>query len=338
MLSPAESDALFLSLSVAARSVAFNLPFAILVAWLLARTRFAGRTVFDAFVHLPLVLPPVVVGYLLLVLFGVRGPIGGWLYDNFGIQLAFTSAGAAFATAVMSFPLVVRSIRISLEGLDRGLEDAARTLGAGPLDRFFSITLPLIAPGILAGAVTAFAAGLGEFGAVITFASNIPGETRTLPLALYTALQTPDGDALAARLALISLSLGTRGAAGGGVLRATPAPHAGRLMLRVQLRKRRGEFLAPRRFPRARAGNDRALRPLGLRQVDFDLPHRRAASPDAGTCRSATRCWSTPSAISRWMRAIGASAWCSRMRGCFRICRCSATCSTARNGSRAAAL
>jgi molybdate transport system permease protein len=211
MLSAAESDALLLSLSVAARSVALNLPFAILVAWLLARTRFAGRTVFDALVHLPLVLPPVVVGYLLLLLFGVRGPIGGWLSDNFGIQLAFTSTGAALATAVMSFPLVVRSIRISLDALDPGFEDAARTLGAGPFDRFFSITLPLIAPGILAGGITAFAAGLGEFGAVITFASNIPGETRTLPLALYTALQTPDGDAMAARLALISFSLGLTG-------------------------------------------------------------------------------------------------------------------------------
>jgi molybdate transport system permease protein len=211
MLSAAEAEALTLSLSVAARSVLFNLPFAIGVAWLLARTRFAGRTVFDAFVHLPLVLPPVVVGYLLLLLFGVRGPIGGWLYENFGIQLAFTSTGAALATAVMSFPLVVRAIRISLEALDRGLDDAARTLGAGALDRFFSITVPLIAPGILAGVITAFAAGLGEFGAVITFASNIPGETRTLPLALYTALQTPDGDALAARLALISFSLGLAG-------------------------------------------------------------------------------------------------------------------------------
>jgi molybdate transport system permease protein len=211
MLTPAESAALLLSLSVAARSVLLSLPFAILVAWLLTRTRFAGRTIFDAFVHLPLVLPPVVVGYLLLLLFGVRGPIGSWLYQNLGIQLAFTSAGAALATAVMSFPLVVRSIRISLDTLDRGLEEAARTLGAGPFDRFFSITLPLIAPGVLAGAVTAFAAGLGEFGAVITFASNIPGETRTLPLALYTAMQTPDGDALAARLAAISFSLGLAG-------------------------------------------------------------------------------------------------------------------------------
>src|SRR5262252_8146166 len=211
MLSSAESEALLLSLSIAARSVLFNLPFALLVAWLLTRTRFAGRTVFDAFVHLPLVLPPVVVGYLLLVLFGVRGPIGGWLYESFGIRLAFTSTGAALATAVMSFPLVVRSIRISLEALDRGLEDAARTLGAGPLDRFLSITLPLISPGILAGAVTAFAAGLGEFGAVITFASNIPGVTRTLPLALYTAMQSPGGDALALRLAILSFALGVLG-------------------------------------------------------------------------------------------------------------------------------
>jgi molybdate transport system permease protein len=211
LLSPEETEAVALSLSIAARSVAFNLPFAIAVAWLLTRARFAGRTLFDALVHLPLVLPPVVVGYLLLVVFGVRGPIGGWLYEHFGIRLAFTSTGAALATAVMSFPLVVRAIRISLENVDRGLEDAARTLGAGPIDRFVSITLPLMAPGILAGAIIAFAAGLGEFGAVVTFASNIPGETRTLPLALYTALQTPNGDALAARLAAISLSLGLAG-------------------------------------------------------------------------------------------------------------------------------
>jgi molybdate transport system permease protein len=211
MLGDFELQALWLSVSIATRAVLINLPFAILVAWLLTRARFAGRTMFDAFVHLPLVLPPVVVGYLLLLLFGIRGPIGGWLHDTFGIQLAFSGAGAALATAVMSFPLVVRSIRIALEAVDPGLEDAARTLGAGPWDRFFSVTLPLMAPGVLAGAVTAFAAGLGEFGAVITFAANIPGETRTLPLALYTALQTPDGDGLAARLAAISFTLGLAG-------------------------------------------------------------------------------------------------------------------------------
>jgi molybdate transport system permease protein len=210
-LTDAEWEALRLSLAVALRSVLFSLPFAILVAWLLTRRRFVGRTVFDAFVHLPLVLPPVVVGYVLLLVFGTRGAVGGWLDRELHIQLVFTRAGAALATAVMTFPMMVRAIRISLETVDRGLEDAARTLGAGPVDRFLTITLPLMFPGILAGAVTAFSAGLGEFGAVITFVSNIPGETRTLPIALYTALQTPNGDAIAARLAAISFALGLAG-------------------------------------------------------------------------------------------------------------------------------
>jgi len=211
MLSAAELDAIQLSLSVALRSVLASVPCAILVAWWLTRSRSHGRLVLDAVVHLPLVLPPVVIGYLLLVIFGLRGWLGGWLHDTFGIQLIFTSAGAALATAVMTFPLVVRAIRISLEGADPGLEEAARTLGAGAWDRFFTITLPLMLPGVLAGAITAFAAGLGEFGAVITFVSNIPGETRTLPLALYTALQTPGGEAMAARLAAISFALGLSG-------------------------------------------------------------------------------------------------------------------------------
>jgi molybdate transport system permease protein len=210
-MSAAELDAIRLSLSVALRSVLFSLPLAIAAAWVLTRRRLHGRLLLDALVHLPLVLPPVVVGYLLLLLFGLRGPLGSWLYDHFGVQLVFTSAGAAVATAVMTFPLMVRAIRLSLENIDPGLEDAARTLGAGAFDRFFSITLPLMLPGVLAGAVTAFAAGLGEFGAVITFVANIPGETRTLPLALYTALQTPGGDALAARLAGMSFVLGLLG-------------------------------------------------------------------------------------------------------------------------------
>ena len=204
-------EALQLSLSVAARSVAFSLPLALAVAWLLSRRRFLGHTLLDAFVHLPLVLPPVVIGYLLLVLFGTRGPLGSWLERAAGIQLIFTRNGAALATAVMAFPLMVRSMRISLETVDRGLEEAARTLGAGAIDRFATITFPLMLPGVLAGAITAFSAALGEFGAVITFVSNIPGETRTLPLALYTALQTPDGDVAAARLAGISLLLGLGG-------------------------------------------------------------------------------------------------------------------------------
>jgi molybdate transport system permease protein len=210
-LSPEETEALHLSLSVALRSVAISTPAALLTAWILTRRRFPGHTLLDAVVHLPLVLPPVAVGYVLLLLFGARGPIGGWLERTFGIQLIFTRNGAALATAVMSFPLMVRAIRISLESLDRGLEDAARTLGAGPLDRFASVTLPLILPGLLAGAITAFSAALGEFGAVITFVSNIPGETRTLPLALYSALQVPGGEPAAARLAVLSVTLGLAG-------------------------------------------------------------------------------------------------------------------------------
>jgi molybdate transport system permease protein len=214
----AELDALRLSLEVAARSVGFSLPLAVLAAWLLTRARFPGRMLLDAFVHLPLVLPPVAVGYLLLLFLGVRAPVGAWLRAHFGIELAFSTAGAALATAAMSFPLMVRAIRLSLDNVDRGLEEAARTLGAAPLDRFVSITLPLMLPGILAGAVTAFAAGLGEFGAVITFAGNIPGVTRTLPLALYTAMQSPGGDALALHLAALSVALGLLGLLGSELL------------------------------------------------------------------------------------------------------------------------
>ncbi len=206
-----ELQALQLSLGVAALSVLFNLPLAIVTAWLLTRRRFVGRVLLDAVVHLPLVLPPVVVGYLLLLLFGARGPLGSWLLHSFDLRLVFTRTGAALATAVMSFPLMVRAIRIALEGVDRGLEEAAQTLGAGRWDRFATITLPLMMPGVLAGAVTAFAAGLGEFGAVITFVGNVPGETQTLPLALYSALQSPDGERMAARLAMLSLTLGLGG-------------------------------------------------------------------------------------------------------------------------------
>ncbi|NKE43759.1 molybdate ABC transporter permease subunit [Roseomonas frigidaquae] len=200
-----------LSLEVALRSVALGLVPGVAVAVLLVRGRFPGRFLLDALVHLPLVVPPVVVGWALLMLFGLRGPIGAPLHDWFGIRLVFTTEGAALATAVMSFPLIVRAVRLGLEHVDPGLEAAARTLGAGWWDRFLTITLPLMAPGILAGAVTAFAAGLGEFGAVITFASNIPGETQTLPLAIYTATQSPGGEAVAARLAGISLALAVAG-------------------------------------------------------------------------------------------------------------------------------
>ncbi|MBU8542894.1 MULTISPECIES: molybdate ABC transporter permease subunit [Roseomonadaceae] len=210
-LSAEEWQAVRLSLDVALRSVALGLVPAVLMALLLSRGRFPGRFLLDALVHLPLVVPPVVVGWALLMLFGLRGPIGGPLNDWFGIRLVFTTEGAALATAVMSFPLIVRAVRLGLDQVDPGLEAAARTLGAGRVDRFLTVTLPLMSPGILAGAVTAFAAGLGEFGAVITFASNIPGETQTLPLAIYSATQSPGGEAVAARLAGISLTLAVAG-------------------------------------------------------------------------------------------------------------------------------
>lgn len=211
MLTPVEIEALLLSLRIALVAVACALPLAIAAALLLARVDFPGKAVVDGIVHLPLVLPPVVMGYLLLMTFGTRGPIGGWLHDVFGIRLVFSWTGAALAAAVVTFPFQVRAIRLAIEAIDPGLARAAATLGAGPVDRFLTITLPLALPGVLAGAITAFAASLGEFGAIITFVSNIPGETRTLPLAIYTAIQTPGGEAAAARLAALSIGLALAG-------------------------------------------------------------------------------------------------------------------------------
>ncbi|MCR6665465.1 MAG: molybdate ABC transporter permease subunit [Methyloversatilis sp.] len=206
-MSDIELDALLLSLRVGLASTALCLPFALGVAWLLSRTRLPGRALLDGIVHAPLVLPPVVIGYLLLISLGTRAPLGAWLKNTFGIQLIFTTEGVVVAAAVMAFPLMVRAIRLSLDGVDRGIEVAARTLGAGRLDVLCTITLPMMLPGILSGAMMAFAASLGEFGATITFASNIEGETRTLPLAIYTATQTPDGDAIALRLVGLSMAL-----------------------------------------------------------------------------------------------------------------------------------
>ena len=206
-LTPLEIEALTLSIRVAFTAVVLSLPLGIAVAWLLARRDFPGKTLLDGLVHLPLIVPPVVVGYLLLVLLGRRGVIGAWLFDAFGVSFAFTWKGAAIASGVMAFPLMVRAIRLSIESVDRGLEAAARTLGAGPIAVFVTITLPLVAPGILTGMILAFARSLGEFGATITFVSNIPGQTRTLPLALYSVVQTPDADALALRLVIISVAL-----------------------------------------------------------------------------------------------------------------------------------
>jgi molybdate transport system permease protein len=207
MFTAPEIEALRLSLLVGLRATVIGLPIAILVALALVRTRFPGRFLLDAAVHAPLVLPPVVIGYLLLLTFSPGAPLGAWLDENFGVRFVFTSAGASLASGVVAFPLMVRAIRLSLEAIDPGLEEAARTLGAGAADRFFTITLPLMLPGIIAGALLAFAAALGEFGAVVTFAANIPGETQTLPLAIYTALQTPGGEASALRLASLSIAL-----------------------------------------------------------------------------------------------------------------------------------
>lgn len=210
MPSPLELQALLVSLTVAGRAVAVALPLAVAVGWLLARARFPGRTVLDALAHAPLVLPPVVVGYGLLLVFGVEGPVGRWL-DAAGVRLVFSSAGASLAAGVMAFPLMVRAVRLSLESVDPGLEAAARSLGAGFWDRLATVTLPLAGSGLTAAAVVGFAAALGEFGAVITFAANVPGETQTLPLAIYGALQQPGGEDAALRLSLLSFALALAG-------------------------------------------------------------------------------------------------------------------------------
>lgn len=206
-LTPMEWEALGLSLKVSFLAVVVSLPAGIGAAWVLSRHRFPGKGLADGLIHLPLVLPPVVTGYLLLVLLGRKGIIGGFLYNTFGITLAFTWKGAAVAAAVMAFPLLVRAVRLSADAVDPGLEDAARTLGAGRMRVFFTITLPLMVPGIITGTILAFARSLGEFGATITFVSNIRGETQTLPLALYSLTQVPDGEAGALRLCIISVAL-----------------------------------------------------------------------------------------------------------------------------------
>lgn len=204
-LTPLEQEALYLSMLVSGWAVAGSLPLGIFFAWVLARLDFPGKSILDGLIHLPLVLPPVVVGYFLLVLLGRRGPVGGVLHDWFGVTLAFTWKGAAIASAVIAFPLMVRAIRLSIEGVDRGLEQAARTLGCSPVETFFTVTLPLVAPGVLTGVILCFARSLSEFGATITFVSNIPGETRTLPIALYALTQVPGGDEAAMRLCVISV-------------------------------------------------------------------------------------------------------------------------------------
>ncbi|OJF96540.1 molybdate ABC transporter permease subunit [Pararhizobium antarcticum] len=205
VLSDAEWTAIRLSLRVSSVAMLVSLPFGIAVAMLLARGRFWGKSIVNGLVHLPLILPPVVTGYLLLMLFGRRGPIGSFLEETIGLVLSFRWTGAALACAIMGFPLMVRSIRLSIEAVDRKLEQAASTLGAGPIWVFLTITLPLIIPGAIAGMILSFAKAMGEFGATITFVSNIPGETQTLSAAIYTFTQVPGGDAGAMRLTIVSI-------------------------------------------------------------------------------------------------------------------------------------
>lgn len=207
MLSDAEWSIVALTLKVGLAAMAGTMPLAFLLAWLLARGRFPGRIILDGLVHLPLVLPPVVTGWLLLIAFAPHGPVGSLLDRLFGVTLLFRWTGAALASGVMALPLMVRAIRLSIEAVDQRLESAARTLGAGPWRVFWTITLPLSLPGLMAGLVLGFARSIGEFGATITFVSNVPGQTQTLPLAIYSALQLPDGEATVLRLATVSIVL-----------------------------------------------------------------------------------------------------------------------------------
>jgi len=204
-ISPTEWTAILLSLRVATVATLVATPLGITVAWLLARREFWGKALLDAAIHLPLVLPPVVTGYLLLLTFGRRGVVGAWLAEHLGLVFAFRWTGAALACGIMAFPLLVRPIRLSIEAVDRRLEQAAATLGAAPWQVFLTVTLPLALPGVLAGMVLGFAKALGEFGATITFVSNIPGETQTISSAIYALIQTPDGDAAAMRLVVVSV-------------------------------------------------------------------------------------------------------------------------------------
>src|SRR3954463_9092090 len=206
-ISPTEWTAILLSLRVAIIATLVATPFGIALAWLLARREFWGKPLVDALIHLPLVLPPVVTGYLLLLTLGRRGLVGAWLADHLGIVFAFRWTGAALACGIMSFPLLVRPIRLSIEAVDRRLEQAAGTLGAAPWRVFASVTLPLALPGVLAGMVLGFAKAIGEFGATITFVSSIPGETQTISTAIYALIQTPNGDAAALRLGAVSIAL-----------------------------------------------------------------------------------------------------------------------------------
>ena len=227
LLTTIEIEAIKLSLKISFWALLWSLPLALGTAWILARHHFPGKFIFDGIIHLPLVLPPVVIGYVLLVLMGKKGLIGSFLYEELGISLSFSWRGAAIAAGIMAFPLIVRAIRLSLETVDQKLEAAARTLGARPITVFVTITLPLITPGIIAGAILGFARCLGEFGATITFVSNIPGETQTLPIALYGFSQVPGGEDSAFRIVIISIIIALSALAGSEILARRMHKHIG---------------------------------------------------------------------------------------------------------------
>ena len=281
-------------------------------------------------VHLPLVLPPVVTGYLLLLTFGRRGLVGAWLADHLGIVFAFRWTGAALACGVMSFPLLVRPIRLSIEAIDRRLEQAASTLGAAPWQVFATVTLPLALPGVLAGMVLGFAKAIGEFGATITFVSNIPGETQTISSAIYSLIQTPDGDAAAGRLVLISIviAMGALIASEWFARRATAAPARELTMLRVDVEKQLGEFSLAAAFDQ-RGPRHRAVRRLRRRQDLADQHDRGPAAARSRRHRARRRdARRHARRACTCRRTGGASATCSRMRGCFRISTCGKTSTT----------
>ena len=322
-ISPTEWTAILLSLRVATIATLVATPIGIGVAWLLARRDFWGKTVIDALIYLPLVLPPVVTGYLLLLTFGRRGLVGAWLADHLGIVFAFRWTGAALACGVMSFPLLVRPIRLSIEAVDRRLEQAAATLGAAPWRVFLTVTLPLALPGVLAGMVLGFAKAIGEFGATITFVSNIPGETQTISSAIYSLIQTPDGDTAALRLVLVSIFIATAALIASECVRTTrhPAPARKLTMLRVDVVKKLGEFTLEASF--TSEGRVTGLfGASGAGKTSLINMIAGLVKPDRGTIALDGETLDDSAAGLQSRPIAAASAMCSRMRGYSRISMC----------------
>ena len=317
-LSPDEWTAVRLSLRVSTWATLVSLPFGLLVAHILARREFPGKAILNGLVHLPLILPPVVTGYLLLLTMGRRGPIGGFLDEHFGIVFAFRWTGAALACGIMAFPLLVRAIRLSIEAVDRRLEAAAGTLGASPVWVFLTVTLPLILPGIIAGMILTFAKAMGEFGATITFVSNIPGETQTLPSAIYTFTQVPGGNAGALRLTLVSIAIAMTALIASEILaRRISRSMDPRVTLAVDVRHRLGAFSLEAAFEsggrltalfgHSGSGKTTLVNLIGGLQ-----------RPEAGRIAVDDRVSSTSPPGSSFPPTGAASATCFRTPGCFR--------------------